>query len=110
MSNSGSSTSLDSLPFLGGVATKPYSTLAPKRTTCHGNFQALITSSMPLARRFASGIIRSKASLVITCSSVALIAATERALPERVPPMPLSSVESAFIFAEALSATSWLTP
>ena len=37
--------------------------------------------------------MRSKASSVRTCSSVARIAASESALPESVPPTPPTSVE-----------------
>ena len=55
---------------------------------------ATITSLTPVSKRLPSLIMRSKASSVRTRSSVARAAASERALPESVPPIPPTSLTS----------------
>ena len=50
-----------------------------------------MAASTPSVNRSASGIMRSNASAVRTCSSVARMARSESAFPARVPPMPPTS-------------------
>ncbi len=69
-----------------------------------------MTSCTPASNRVASAFIRSNASAVSTCSSVARIAATDRALPARVPPIPPTSTRSASGCAATAAATSWVSP
>ena len=60
--------------------------------------------------RVASAIMRSKASSVRTCSSVARVAASESALPASVPPTPPVSSMSASASPVMRSARSVVMP
>ena len=75
-------------PVRGGSGAKRSSARAPSWTIDHGTPRAAITSRTPATKRSQSAIIRSKASSVRTCSSVARAAASDSALPARVPPTP----------------------
>ena len=67
-------------------------------------------ASTPSAQRSPSGSIRANASSVSTSVSVARIAASDSALPARVPPMPPTSMSSSAIEASIRSDTSAVMP
>ncbi len=94
----------------GGSGRKWYSARAPRRVTCHGTSEPRRTPLTPASNRSASGIIRAKASSVRTSVSVARMAASDSALPARVPPMPPTSQSSRSIDALTRSATASVNP
>ena len=71
-----------------------YSARAPSWLIDHGSPYRSMTPWTPAVKRVASSIIPTKASSVRTCSSVARVAATDRALPASVPPTPPVSMRS----------------
>lgn len=101
---------IDSPPLLGAGFTKRYSALAPSWLIDQG-ISYLVSRLWTYFVNFVqSFIIRSKASSVNTVSRVVRIAAIERALPAKVPPIPPTSTRSTFFALMILSATSWVTP
>ena len=78
---------------------KWYSARAPEAGHVPRHVGAASTSLTPASNRSASGIIRANASSVRTSVSVARMAASESALPARVPPIPPTSQSSRSIDA-----------
>ena len=91
-SSSKSPESAASLPVIGAFPLKTYSPRAPKRLQCQSKSNSLIAASMPSHQRLPSSVMCLKFASVRTSFNVAFIAASDKALPAKVPPIPPRSI------------------
>ena len=109
-SNSKSPALLASAPVTGATCPNMYSPRAPNRLQLHGKSNSAIAASTPSDHRVPKSIMRSKFSCVKTCVNVARIAASDKALPAKVPPIPPVSIISSSTIDLILSAIDCVIP
>lgn len=97
-------------PFFGAGLTNLYYALPPSWLIDHGILYLSSSYWTYCVNFVASLCILSNASSVKTLYKVALIVATERAFPARVPPIPPTSTRSTFFACDTLSAIYWVKP